>query len=223
MFFAFQSTLPAGGATCRFSHTYETFPNFNPRSPQGERHYFQVVFCATSKYLNPRSPQGERLTSFRTRGCGLRISIHAPRRGSDIQTQHGNYPMHIISIHAPRRGSDYTSSSKVVYFLNFNPRSPQGERRSGKSDIDCSQRFQSTLPAGGATYSPPAGSLAAGQFQSTLPAGGATFCEAFRAIVERISIHAPRRGSDLYILKSKNRMPNFNPRSPQGERPDKHA
>ena len=35
-----------------------------------------------------------------------------------------------------------------------------------------------------------------------------------------ISIHAPREGSDRGALSSRERVENFNPRSPRGERPD---
>ena len=36
--------------------------------------------------------------------------------------------------------------------------------------------------------------------------------------VKIISIHAPREGSDVVILKVRERPPHFNPRSPRGER-----
>ena len=56
-----------------------------------------------------------------------------------------------ISIHAPRGGSDALSSD--CYFLtnNFNPRSPWGERRAFSSGRVPVTVFQSTLPVGGAT------------------------------------------------------------------------
>ena len=79
---------------------------------------------------------------------------------------------------------------------HFNPRSPHGER---PVQCDCccfGLRFQSTLPARGATYS----FLAARRHSS-------------------ISIHAPRTGSDEYIhRRTFKRTANFNPRSPHGER-----
>ena len=57
-----------------------------------------------------------------------RISIHAPRVGSD-SSWHGFGRSFKISIHAPRVGSDHIVLivSKGTY--NFNPRSPCGERR----------------------------------------------------------------------------------------------
>ena len=78
----FQSTLPSGGATADGQPLCPLVYNFNPRSPQGERHETAAAFATFRK-----------------------ISIHAPRRGSDA------LPSSIaliasISIHAPRRGSD---------------------------------------------------------------------------------------------------------------------
>ncbi len=56
------------------------------------------------------------------------ISIHAPHAGSDV----GNLIQQItntISIHAPHAGSDTFSKKALASCLDFNPRSPCGERR----------------------------------------------------------------------------------------------
>ena len=61
------------------------------------------------------------------------------------------------------------------------------------------------------------------KFQSTLPAWGAT-CG--RPRIDRrnnISIHAPRMGSDTKRVNGSGRGKNFNPRSPHGERPSYHG
>ena len=72
----------------------------------------------------PRSPRGERRQAQRGQPGRKKISIHAPREGSDryffVVVCQCN-----ISIHAPREGSDYWLSSDV----HFYPRSPRGERR----------------------------------------------------------------------------------------------
>ena len=125
-----------------------------------------------------------------------RISIHAPRTGSDGRTGvscgYGN-----ISIHAPRTGSDMQPIRRVLTFLNFNPRSPHGERRLTIKRTKKSFKFQSTLPARGATS---LANLKKGKrfgFQSTLPARGATeILRDFTKAEDKISIHAPRTGSD---------------------------
>ena len=56
-------------------------------------------------------------------------------------------------------------------------------------------------------------------FQSTLPARGATPELMACMILPRISIHAPRTGSDLQRFPIRKDNPDFNPRSPHGERP----
>ena len=146
----FQSTLPARGAT-----RWRCLPRLE-----------KIDF-------NPRSPHGERPDE---------IEVHEPPK--------------VISIHAPRTGSDKVRDFLCKKSRNFNPRSPHGERqllfeqcgccrdisihapRTG-SDIRRLQiyplpsRFQSTLPARGATaqkYS----EILPKRFQSTLPARGAT-------------------------------------------------
>ena len=149
------------------------------------------------------------------------ISIHAPRTGSDGIRHPSAGEGRAISIHAPRTGSDQVSVADALDVMDFNPRSPHGERRqshgaSRRSD----QQFQSTLPARGATtplvpgityscisiHAPRTGSdshrvLHAAHclvFQSTLPARGATIFLMQHVIGDcEISIHAPRTGSDL--------------------------
>ena len=82
-----------------------------------------------------------------------------------------------------------------AYAGNFNPRSPWGERRA------CLQK-----PFNLCT------------FQSTLPVGGATGSQADGKQNIKISIHAPRGGSDSPIVGKNSPIIYFNPRSPWGER-----
>ena len=79
--------------------------------------------------------------------------------------------------------------------VNFNPRSPHGERR---------KLFRRKLFAA--------------LFQSTLPARGATRDYRRRRAIYHISIHAPRTGSDDYLCGLSDNPQDFNPRSPHGER-----
>ena len=55
-------------------------------------------------------------------------------------------------------------------------------------------------------------------FQSTLPVWGATYSSSIRSAQARISIHAPRVGSDCFFRKVQSYFLYFNPRSPCGER-----
>ena len=81
---------------------------------------------------------------------------------------------------------------------NFNPRSPRGERLKNSPAGRIQQGFQSTLPARGATQIA-RDLLYYNQFQSTLPARGATKNFLKNLLTIRISIHAPREGSDPAI------------------------
>ena len=167
----FQSTLPARGATRGRRGIPPRPRHFNPRSPHGERHCLDYAADVTTK-----------------------ISIHAPRTGSDDMWRNAVHDKS-ISIHAPRTGSD-----EIIRPCNGGT------------------VFQSTLPARGATgrmgvyhqtrwisiHAPRTGSdiiIDAFKpprftFQSTLPARGATSaCNLCRG-AGYISIHAPRTGSD---------------------------
>ena len=124
-----------------------------------------------------------------------------------------------ISIHAPREGSDPCGACKISDRGNFNPRSPRGERHCPILPA-CKPRgrFQSTLPARGATWGGIRGKKG-GEFQSTLPARGATYCPPVNhAGGKIISIHAPREGSDCNSRCHQITFFDFNPRSPRGER-----
>ena len=145
----FQSTLPARGATYQRPSSLRTSGYFNPRSPHGERQRpraadahgsrFQSTLPARGattggdagqhrhRHFNPRSPHGERRARAQRTPTGADFnprSPHGERPGAGIPNQ----PGHDISIHAPRTGSDKT-----------------GRR------LHPAARFQSTLPARGAT------------------------------------------------------------------------
>ena len=58
---AFQSTLPARGATVFSAAMWSASPNFNPRSPHGERrNLHSILLSSVRAHFNPRSPHGER-------------------------------------------------------------------------------------------------------------------------------------------------------------------
>ena len=147
-----------------------------------------------------------------------KISIHAPRTGSDGDT---SQPRRLgsISIHAPRTGSDhylrsgrlYASrfqstlpargatpvlSGRVPVLIYFNPRSPHGERRSPApcaGDSRCN--FNPRSPHGERRTLRNLVNIV-NSFQSTLPARGATSPSVSMPSINDISIHAPRTGSD---------------------------
>ena len=140
-----------------------------------------------------------------------------PMRGATLMEKHKMRPIS-ISIHAPHAGSDSITRTAKSKSINFNPRSPCGERPMDELKKLCGEAgFQSTLPMRGATivpdpvctscsisiHAPHAGSDDVSSkttykewlFQSTLPMRGATCCSCY--------------------LRHKRY---FNPRSPCGER-----
>ncbi len=103
--FVFQSTLPARGATLGVKHRQRRGDNFNPRSPRGERLSTLFLSATTARFQST-----------------------LPARGATLTMQ----PLHrciFISIHAPREGSDVDQTRVTIENIDFNPRSPRGERR----------------------------------------------------------------------------------------------
>ena len=128
----FQSTLPARGATGWRCSSGCRSCDFNPRSPHGERRF---VLCALF--------------------CNLDISIHAPRTGSDLPADRA-----------------------VSQIYHFNPRSPHGERRKGSQPRESPHHISIHAPRTGSDVSASPLATLTKKFQSTLPARGATRCKA---------------------------------------------
>ena len=192
--------------------------HFNPRSPCGERPP-RLATPGTPSNFNPRSPCGERPgTTGQTRtvwrfqstlpvwgatnaqGTITRADLFQstlPVWGATLSrlealearlfqstlpvwgatlVSNPHPGQTIISIHAPRVGSDRCRSAACRWCGNFNPRSPCGER----------PRHRET------TYDDEG-------FQSTLPVWGATFNWFYWERDGKISIHAPRVGSDRLV------------------------
>ena len=79
--------------------------------------------------------------------------------------------------------------------LNFNPRSPCGERRARRLDKGCRDYFNPRSPCGERPECRKIRRIG-GVFQSTLPVRGATSPMRRTSRRRTISIHAPRAGSD---------------------------
>ena len=122
------------------------------------------------------------------------ISIHAPRMGSDRRDGRPRTRI-VISIHAPRMGSD----------RRIRP-------------VGCDRSISIHAPRMGSDKFLHV-HLYPWQFQSTLPGWGATLEDLGYPISDEISIHAPRMGSDGTACCRVSADCNFNPRSPDGERP----
>ena len=146
-----------------------------------------------------------------------------------------------ISIHAPRTGSDILIPNLCTKPIYFNPRSPHGERpateaklqpwldisihapRTGSDErridgFNCRDAFQSTLPARGATGGHRDGAAARPHFNPRSPHGERHTATCGKRFQIKISIHAPRTGSDMLVILYLKDSNDFNPRSPHGER-----
>ena len=262
---SFQSTLPARGATLRISIPAQCASSyFNPRSPHGERlsaraqrtptgaisiHAprtgsdltISLLFCACTTFQSTLPARGAtRLASGEGKQTG--ISIHAPRTGSDTDATPSLTAPWNFNPRSPH-GERRTRAEVITASADFNPRSPHGERQFLYVCVSERKRFQSTLPARGATtdalpifscsgnfnprsphgerlISPSVLKIDCVTFQSTLPARGATLRHmqlAFTSNFNPRSPHGERLSSDGAVISANN----FNPRSPHGERPSK--
>ena len=123
-----------------------------------------------------------------------------------------------ISIHAPRVGSDPSGHDLPGVSGYFNPRSPCGERRSGRS--------RPRLTASISIHAPRVGSdppgwicMRATCISIHAPRVGSDPIRTCPLLLPgQISIHAPRVGSDNRNHWRGSFVTDFNPRSPCGER-----
>ena len=146
---AFQSTLPARGAT-RSSNLLHSFGvNFNPHSPRGERPKGQIPTWIRFDF-NPHSPRGERPLLPAQLRQATQFQSTLPARGATF-CLYSMGSLRVISIHTPREGSDPKSGGCSYSADYFNPHSPRGERRQFAYLLGPVTTFQSTLPARGAT------------------------------------------------------------------------
>ena len=168
--------------------------HFNPRSPCGERPGVSVqrrsqvvisIHALLAESDHPRAHHSGR----------KRISIHALLAESDKLDRSlddaGN-----ISIHALLAESDFVRCVQLASQIDFNPRSPCGERRiqSYQEPYECTISIHALL-AESDDISGPA-HRGWGGFQSTLSLRRATARETSRGDGERISIHALLAESD---------------------------
>ena len=212
----FQSTLPARGATtCCLVNRYavvfqSTLPARGATCPCPRP-------ASPPRHFNPRSPHGERQI--------ISHPLQDVKRYFNPRSPHGERLFFAL----------FRASLR-----HFNPRSPHGERRDWRAEPAATPRFQSTLPARGATkhiahilailvisiHAPRTGSdqgfapsLKWNQlFQSTLPARGATSRGGTKQSPGRFQSTLPARGATTSDSAGTGTSADFNPRSPHGER-----
>ena len=148
--------------------------NFNPRSPCGERRAAGHALFYFQHHFNPRSPCGERLN-----GAPLPLFLNNFNPRSPCGERHEELAQFFGDV-------IFQSTLPVWGATGPGPRRPPPEAA-----------FQSTLPVWGATDQIKAQFWITEQFQSTLPVWGATIGQGDKQVsVVKISIHAPRVGSD---------------------------
>ena len=123
-----------------------------------------------------------------------------------------------ISIHAPRMGSDTSVSFLSVDRDLFQSTLPHGERLTGKGVGSITISISIHAPAWRATAAYGLASSTSA-FQSTLPHGERRRIGIRRIGRRSISIHAPRMGSDERPAWCIHRACYFNPRSRMGSDP----
>ena len=169
---SFQSTLPARGATNwdDINKAYSEYISIHaPRTGSDQRQMADVPQLPSISIHAPRTGSDTSCPTSRQRHSAFQSTL--PARGATMSMSITIYPPS-ISIHAPRTGSD-DERGGIAGEVDFNPRSPHGERHT----------FRCWL-------------LRLGIFQSTLPARGATRVNRVIRAGYVISIHAPRTGSD---------------------------
>ena len=116
-------------------------------------------------------------------------------------------------------GSDGSLPTWFRLNANFNPRSPDGERRSDHCRCHYRPEISIHAPRMGSDYAPLICFNVCSIFQSTLPGWGATFQTTVKIpLLHYFNPRSPdgeRPHSDHRILLARD---NFNPRSPDGER-----
>ena len=173
--------------------------------------------------FNPRPP------------CGERPGAEQVPRGADR-----------VSIHAPRAGSDRSPTSQSPASRRFNPRPPCGERPGAEQVPRGADRVSIHAPRAGSDRSPTSQSPASRRFNPRPPCGERPERPAVHGCRDGVSIHAPRAGSDDQGLRRRSRetqfqstppvrgatspttaarssASSFNPRPPCGERRPRSA
>ena len=191
--------------------------NFNPRSPCGERPrqvvgHVQRVDISTHApragsdrllhqpqgprpYFNPRSPCGERRYSHRPWWPPSGFQPTLPVRGATCIRAIRCRVRPLFQPTLPVRGATAFHCGYSFHQVDFNPRSPCGERHGPVCPFPPPVHFNPRSPCG----ERPVGwrdVFRSRLFQPTLPVRGATSSRARHGQRGAISTHAPRAGSD---------------------------
>ena len=118
-----------------------------------------------------------------------------PMKGATLEPGEPEMGSH-ISIRAPNEGSDGASRRTRQSPRHFNPRSQRRERRELLATIKVRDPFQSALPKKGATWREDKESYGTANFNPRSQRRERQQSYIFAAKIYRISIRAPKEGSD---------------------------
>ena len=154
--------------------------HFNPRSPHGERPAHPLRATGW-QHFNPRSPHGERPRLRRRLAGKQRISIHAPRTGSDKESRLQGGKTSDFNPRSPH-GERRQVMGVCRIPKDFNPRSPHGERPASASCPSPALLISIHAPRTGSDRRRRKSQKWTSRFQSTLPARGATAAKCHRKL-----------------------------------------
>ena len=126
--FEFQSTLPRREATTNMRILGTRKYISIHASPKGSDHGYAAI-AYMQFYFNPRFPEGKRRRTGKLLHVHHAISIHASPKGSDTVTNHVVQNYDIFQSTLPRREATWRCFSWLTITSYFNPRFPEGKRR----------------------------------------------------------------------------------------------
>ena len=156
-------------------------------------------------YFNPRSPRGERLSGFSVIHDKVLFQSTLPAWGATPSLL-AYLRDRIISIHAPRVGSDGLLHPRYLLIVNFNPRSPRGERPLLMPSARRPPQISIHAPRVGSDVRTLQNRHQSPDFNPRSPRGERLVVDDCGKAFDDISIHAPRVGSDkpsLHVVSCK--------------------
>ena len=122
--FAFQSTAPVWGPTCREILHPQAYRDFNPRPPCGGR-LAVYDYDNDGKLFQSTAPVWGPTGHRRAPRLNMAISIHGPRVGADSTPHSPPAWTPSISIHGPRVGADILSCSSSIHISGISIHGPR--------------------------------------------------------------------------------------------------
>ena len=148
-----------------------------------------------ASYFYPRSPRGERRGGRNAAHPAQKISIHAPREGSDKELV-GTLPReHQFLSTLPARGATAGTGYYVTFNHNFYPRSPRGERRLALTQVRRSRNISIHAPHEGSDRAKLHRGQAPGHFYPRSPRGERRYTIAVAYATTKFLSTLPTRGA----------------------------